>query len=382
MLRLFPARSTRALAFVAATSAASLFLSFEARAQTFDSNPTGAPPPDAKALVTAQKEKDEPKFAKPTDSTTATLAAGGMQTAGNARFLAATGNGAFEIRRGLDGFGAGFLGNYGRTAVPGAPWDTTAQNVQLKVRYDRYLTDVLSAFLIATVRHDKFQGIDFRLNLDPGLKYLFVREATYSFWGEGGYDLQIDRRRQEDVDRAAAAKQALPPGVDHSSRLFAGYKQAFNKEVTLSTGLEYLQSFVTSDRYRFNYEVVFAARVKGGLALGLGFTARFDNAPVPGKERLDTATTLSVIYSYSDAKVAAPASCPVCFEPPVAAPPRMDRPIEGPPAVAPPPAAPTQQPQPLPPLPPPPGPSPGLEPTGPAKPPADPPAPVTPTPKK
>lgn len=312
--------SPRALSLL--TLGSIVFATSAAHAQTIESNPTGAPPADNKALVTGPKAKDAPSFDAPVDTTTATIAAGGMQTGGNARFLAATGNGAFEIRRGQNGFGANVLGNYGRTATAAnLPYETTAQNVQGRVRYDRYLSKVTSLFLIATARHDKFQGINFRLNLDPGVKYLFVREESYSLWGEAGYDLQIDRRRQEDVDIATKLGQSLPPDVDHSSRLFVGYKHAFNKEVTLSTGLEYLQSFVTTERYRLNYEAVFAAKVKGGVAVGLGFTARLDNKPLPGKEKLDTATTLNLIYAFSDAKEAPKPACPVCPEPPPPAPP-------------------------------------------------------------
>jgi putative salt-induced outer membrane protein YdiY len=314
--------TTRSLLLRGSVSATTLVAGFlfgsVAHAQTIESNPTGAPPPDAKAMVSGPKAKDAPTFDDAhIDTTTATISAGGMQTAGNAKFLAATANGAFDLRRGQNGFGANVLANFGRTAAPGTDtYETTAQNFQGRVRYDRYLSKVTSLFLIATGRHDKFQGINFRLNLDPGVKYLFLREEKYSLWGEAGYDLQLDKRRQEDVAIAEAAGQTLPPKVDHSSRLFVGYKQAFNKEVTLSTGLEYLQSFVTTERYRLNYEAVFAAKIAGGVAVGLGFTARLDNKPLAGKEKLDTATTLNLIYAFSDAKEAPKPACPVCPEPP------------------------------------------------------------------
>jgi putative salt-induced outer membrane protein YdiY len=313
--------TTRSLLLRCIVSTAALVAGFSvvapAEAQTVESNPTGAPPPDAKAMVTGPKAKDAPTFDDAhIDTTSATISAGGMQTAGNAKFLAATANGAFDLRRGQNGFGANVLANFGRTAAPGTDnYETTAQNFQGRVRYDRYLSKVTSLFLIGTGRHDKFQGINFRLNIDPGVKYLFIREEKYSLWGEVGYDLQLDKRRQEDVEIAQAAGQTLPPKVDHSSRLFVGYKQAFNKEVTLSTGLEYLQSFVTTERYRLNYEAVFAAKIVGGVAVGLGFTARLDNKPLAGKEKLDTATTLNLIYAFSDAKEAPKPACPVCPEP-------------------------------------------------------------------
>src|SRR5262249_52437245 len=148
-------------------------------------------------------------------------------------------------------------------------------------------------------RHDRFQGLDFRYNLDPGVKYLFVREKASTLWGELGYDFQYDIRRDEDLiqrDATGAVTAVLDKTqTDHSIRAFAGFKHAFNEEVTLSTGVEYLQSLVETDRSRLNFDALFAAKVGGGLALGLGFGARYDNAPLPGKEKLDTSTTVSLI---------------------------------------------------------------------------------------
>ena len=68
----------------------------------------------------------------------------------------------------------------------------------------------------------------------------------------------------------------------------------------VSNGIEYLQSFVDSKRYRFNYDVLFTAKVWGDLALGVGFNARYDNSPLPDKVKLDTSSTLSLVYAYSN----------------------------------------------------------------------------------
>ena len=58
------------------------------------SAPTGAPPPDAKALAAAPKAPtDAPEIGKDAeDGTIATVSAGGMQTTGNSRTLALTGS--------------------------------------------------------------------------------------------------------------------------------------------------------------------------------------------------------------------------------------------------------------------------------------------------
>jgi putative salt-induced outer membrane protein len=220
--------------------------------------------------------------------------------------------------------------------------ETTAQNLQARLRYDRYLLESLSLFLIGTGRHDRFQGLDFRLNVDPGVKYLFVKTDLTSFWGELGYDFQYDVRRDDALPQVDAMGNPLPSldktATDHSARLFIGFKHAFNKEVTFGTGVEYLQSFLKEERARINYDALFAANVGGGLALGLGFSARYDHAPLPGKKTLDTATTMSLIYSFSDVPESPPAPPPPAPPPAVPPPPPAPpvAPVPPPPAEVPP----------------------------------------------
>lgn len=322
--------------------------------------PAGAPPAEAKALVEAPKKPgDAPKIESKTDGTTITLSSGGQGSTGNSRLMALTANGAFETRFDDNGIGASVLANYGRTALPGAPVRTTTENVQGRARYDRYIIDEASLFLIGTGRHDRFQGLDFRLNVDPGFKYLLVAEQANAIWAEAGYDFQYDIRRDDAlVDPMGARPPLDKTAVDHSSRLFFGLRHAFNEQVTLSTGVEYLQSFVDASRSRVNFDAVFAAKVGAGLAVGLGFLARYDNAPLPGKEELDTSTNLSLIYSFSRTKDMAPADgTPASASPPTVHPPASGAPLPGTGGAAPGPApAPDANTPPLapPPVPPPP----------------------------
>lgn len=277
--------------------------------------PTGAPPPEAKAVVEAPKAPEAPAVEKPVDGTNASVSAGGQQSSGNSRQLSVSGSGIFETRYHGNGFGAALVGNYGQGAPPGAAVVETTENLQGRLRYDRYLFDQGSVFLIATGRHDRFQGLDFRLNLDPGFKYLFVKQASEALWAEIGYDFQYDVRRDDALGEQDASgkplldangKQLLLPKTvtDHSLRFFYGVRHAFNKEVTLALGLEYLQSFVDATRYRANFDVLFAAKLFGGLAVGLGGSARYDHAPLPGKEHLDSTLTANLIYSFSDSATA------------------------------------------------------------------------------
>jgi hypothetical protein len=334
-----------------------------------------APPPDAKALVATPKgAKDAPAIAAPTtDETHANLAAGGLITTGNSKTVALTLNGQFDLRRGNNGFLLGALGNYGESSIKGAPSRATAQNLQGKLRYDRYFLDSLTGFLIATGRHDKFQGLDFRLNLDPGVKYIPYKDDAQALWVELGYDFQLDARSTDgripanaDGTPIAGAPLLDATRTDHSARGYLGYRRAFNSSVTFSTGVELLQSFVKTDLgsndTRVNFDANLAAKLDYGFALGVGFTARYDRLPIAGREKLDTTTTLSLIYAWTDApekkeepKPPCPA-CPACAPPPpppaaAAPPPAAPAAPEAapPPAVAaPPPAAPTAPPAPAP----------------------------------
>jgi putative salt-induced outer membrane protein YdiY len=302
----------------------------------------GTPPPDATATVGVPKAGETaPTIEAPTRETTATLSAGGQLSTGNSQLVAGTVNGKFDLRRGPNGFGASLVGNYGEGAAAGQGWQVTTENVQGRLRYDRYVSERVSLFLIGTVRHDRFQGLDARFNVDPGAKYLFLNADTTKFWSELGYDFQYDIRRNDALETMATPPTMLDKTAsDHSVRVFVGFRHAFNKDVTFSTGVEYLQSFVHSTQYRLNYDALLAAGLGAGFSVGVGFTARYDHSPLPNKSDLDTSTTLSLIYAFSELAAPPPAPPPPpcnCPEPIPAPSPAPAGPVA--PATEPPPPA-------------------------------------------
>ncbi|MEO8905811.1 MAG: DUF481 domain-containing protein, partial [Polyangiaceae bacterium] len=108
------------------------------------------------------------------DSTEAKIQAGALGASGNSRSLALTSMATVSARRGQNELSAAAAANYGRSAAKtGDPMQTTIENYQGKLRYDRFLTDRFSVFTSLSGRRDRFQGLDLRLNLDPGLAYYF-----------------------------------------------------------------------------------------------------------------------------------------------------------------------------------------------------------------
>ena len=98
----------------------------------------------------------------------------------NARSTAITGGTNFLLRRGRHQIYATFLGNYGRAAasVNDEVVDTVG-NLQGRARYDLFVGKRWSVFGMVTARHDPFQRLDLRLNVDPGAA-LYV--GSFSEW--------------------------------------------------------------------------------------------------------------------------------------------------------------------------------------------------------
>jgi hypothetical protein len=369
----------RPTSFTAAFALGLVFAS-SASAQT-----TAQPPADVAASVSAPTAAGAPPAPPPpmTDSTNAAVSAGGQIATGNSRSVAMTGTGKFDMRRGPNAFGAAVIGNYAEAyitpaatfipkqtvtdtagqmvtipqhTVPGAApaWAESTENLQGKLRYDRYLTRDFSVFAQETGTHDAFQALTIRLNTDVGVKYLFLDKASTKIWFEAGYDFQYDDNYVDanGIEQAGAGgAQVDAKGVPyllkntdtiHSGRLFGGLQHAFSKEINLSLGIEYLQGFggdggavnaapsgfylvdsnpnnmnpllnpihnmsISTTGSRVNFNALLAAHITGGISLGVGFLAKYNSAPLPGLvSHLDTASTLTLIYAFGGAPAAPP----------------------------------------------------------------------------
>jgi hypothetical protein len=357
---------------------------------------TGGPPTDEAAVVNAPKALAyvPPVTGPATDAMHVSIAAGGQFQTGNSHLWAATGQGKFDIRRGNDAFAASLIGNYARvetfpapatagTAAPPSYWADSTDNIQGKLRYDRFLTNDATLYLQLTGTHDTFQALTFRFNVDPGFKYLFVSTPSTKLWAEAGYDFQYDLHYidSNNFERTGASIPGTgdltldPTGnpylisesdTIHSSRLFAGFYQAFNKEVSLTTGIEYLQGFggsganppglpagyvacplpmagmgmcanpvtISLKSARINFDALLTASVGGGFSVGLGYSLKYNSAPLPGKFDLDTSGTLNIIYALAHPAPTPPPPPAPCPPPPPPPPPVPEAPPPAPPAPA------------------------------------------------
>ena len=247
----------------------------------------------SEGFATAVAKKDSAN-----DATEAKIQAGGLSASGNSRSLALTSMGTVRARRGANEFSAAAAANYGRSASKATdPVQTTIENYQGKLRYDRFVSDPLALFSSLSGRRDRFQGLDLRLNLDPGLAYYFVQNPKHQLWSEAGYDLQYDIRRDEAIASALALGTRLGKAkTRHSARLFAGYRNSLNEAVTFNTGVEYLQGLPDTQFWRLNWDVGLTAALAAKFSLATTFSLRYDNQPLSGIKSTDTLTAINLVY--------------------------------------------------------------------------------------
>jgi putative salt-induced outer membrane protein len=250
-------------------------------------------------VATSTFEAAKKAEAEAKDTTEAKISGGGLFTAGNAQSSSITSGATFRLRRGDNQLTSAAAANYASARPPGdTAMRRTVENFQGKSRYDRFLTPVVVVFGAASLRSDRFQGLDLRLNLDPGFAFYAVDTKTRQFWSEIGYDYQHDIRNQSALAVARLTDPTLSKTEDrHSGRLFVGYSDSFNKNVSLSTGLEFLQALIHTENRRINWDISLSSAIAGKLSVANTFSLRYDHHPLPGIRTTDAIESVSLVYT-------------------------------------------------------------------------------------
>lgn len=247
----------------------------------------------ATSAAAADEEEEDP-----THVDDVSIGAGGMFVSGNARNVALTSLLKTRFRRDEHQFSGAAAVNYGRAGKLGESIEPTVENYQGLLRYDYFFSNDVSVFLQSTGRRDRFQGLDLRLNIDPGVAYYFINTKVHRLQVEGGYDLQYDIRRDQDRLPADGGPIADKTQTLHNARVFLGYENKLRKEVSFITSIEYLQNFADIETFRFIGDIGLKSNVADRLALATTYTARYENKPLPNVASLDSIASVNLVYSF------------------------------------------------------------------------------------
>ena len=250
------------------------------------------------AAVEALGEKT--KESKPTnDSTSWNLSAGAVLTTGNTQSLQINAGTNLSLARGIHGFELD--GQY-VLAIGGDRFTTqTAHNLRGRARYDLFFTPNDAAFAAMALRLDRFAGLEPRIQGQIGyLRNLFkLNEGKHRLWLEVGYDLTYDRFDYGLLQLDPAIDPATLPRnqIVHAGRLYVGYDNHLTSTLTYRGGLEALVNVLALGDVRLNWDNALRAKINGNLQAELKHTLQLDTQPVQGARRLDTTTTISLIYT-------------------------------------------------------------------------------------
>lgn len=225
---------------------------------------------------------------------------GGALTTGNSEFytLSAGLNGAYKRGRHqiklvggavagssrVDGDGDGTLSD----AEKSVPMSPNAGRVYGDLRYDLFLSDKDSLYVLFGAFHDKFAGFDYRLHEQLGYSRHLVKTDKTSLIAELGVDF---------------AQENYVAGVDPNSQLIlaargmVGFSYKFNDSVGLSNTLEAYENVLTPADLRVLNTASLVAALGSKFSIKLSHGLIFDNVPVEGYRKLDQTMMVTLVAS-------------------------------------------------------------------------------------
>ena len=187
---------------------------------------------------------------------------------------------------------------------------TSAKNLALTLRYDRYLRPLDALYVAALGAIDEPAGKEFQGGGQLGYSRGVYVSKPHEVLAEIGYDLSYLRL-------AAGSSSTI-----HSLRAFVGYKGAIREDTTVEASIEGLfngneitfgtRRAAAFEGTRLNGTIGVTTTLSSKLSLGASFAAKFDNFPAPlaaigpvafaadfapAADKLDTITKVSLIVT-------------------------------------------------------------------------------------
>lgn len=243
---------------------------------------------------------DDPKQEFEEPEAALSVEVGGTYTTGNAVYYTINGaaSGSYKWDRNklgvkgianlgeaiADGDGDGFLSEAERDAG----LVQNAKRYEGEGRYDRFLADRDSLYVLAGALHDPFGGYDLRTHEQVGYSRLLVDTEDTKLTGEIGADYA-----QEDY------VEGVDPNYQDiiSARLMLGLSHKFNENVSFSDTVEVFENAIDPEDVRVLNDASLTTTLSDVLSFKLSHKLTFDNVPVEGFQPLDQSTMVTLVAS-------------------------------------------------------------------------------------
>lgn len=157
-------------------------------------------------------------------------------------------------------------------------------------RYDRFLSDKDSLYVLAGAFVDPFAGYDLRSHEQFGYSRRLIKNDDTELVGELGFDYA-----QENYTDEAIAGGSEPYQDVFAGRILVGISHKFNDNVSVTDTFEVYQNVVDFNDTRVLNTAALNAGLSTKLSLRLSHTLIFDNVPVEGFVKLDQTTMATLV---------------------------------------------------------------------------------------
>lgn len=174
-----------------------------------------------------------------------------------------------------------------RTEVEG---DTTAERLRGGIEYEHNISEKSTWYVRTELTYDEIKDLNLRTDVAGGYGYYFLRddETPHTLLGRAGVLF-----RHEDYDTGTDQQSV---GLD----LSLTHDWKFKPWGRVRNHLAYTPSFEDTNDYQLNHETsvdILLANSKS-WTLRLGVANEYVSMPAPGKEELDTAYFLRLVYKW------------------------------------------------------------------------------------
>lgn len=162
----------------------------------------------------------------------------------------------------------------------------SARYLSASLRYERELSEKISAYVGQGFESDKFAGYHLRHNNDVGLQYTFTKSESFYWLAEAGYRYTIEKF----IDGTHDYKNSL--------RVYTEAEKKWNENVSTKYELEYVPNLKNGKDYQINTELSLSAALTSVFSIKTSYLLRYDHEPVIGSTATDTLLTTALVAKF------------------------------------------------------------------------------------
>jgi putative salt-induced outer membrane protein YdiY len=258
----------------------------------------------------SETEKAAEEAEKPESA--ASVEFGGSYTAGNSWFFTVYGNATGSYKWGKNKVGVDAKATVGQSKVDedgdgilddserDEPFKPSAERYSAGLRYDRFLSDRDSLYLLVGGYSDQFAGYDLRTHEQLGYSRLIVDQERSIGQGDDAVALKTTVVGEIGIDWAQENfVEGVDPQTDQiiAGRAMVGLTHQITETTSFTDTIEVYENVQDLEDVRVLNEAALSTTFTDKISFKISHSLLFDNVPVTGRRKLDSTTLVTLVAS-------------------------------------------------------------------------------------